>query len=112
MNKKILIYDNQSAYFELLKASSLDDFQFTLTGFDDVENAGSEYDMILFFVYDEIELLDFAKYYTEDVLFVLGLSGKNMPAGSMVAGNIQYLNLDKLKNELMADIEILLKGIK
>jgi hypothetical protein len=112
VNKKILVYDNQSAYFELLKTTFLDNFEFTLTGFDVVENAESEYDMILFFVYDEIEFLDFVKCFTEDVPFGLGLSGKNMPLESLVSGNIQYLNLDKLKNELMADVENLLKGIK
>jgi len=111
VGKKILVYDNQSAYFELLKTSFPENFQFILTGFDDLENAGLEYDMVLFFVYDEIELLDFGKCYTENVPFVLGLSAKNMPDEPMNNSNIQYLNLDKLKDELVTDVEFFLKQI-
>lgn len=108
MGVKILVYDNQLAYFELLKTYFTGGHQFVLINSNTIERAGLEYDMVLFFVYDEIELLDLAKIHSEEVPYVLGLSGKNMPVGHIAQGNIQYLNVDKLKNELLADIKILL----
>lgn len=108
MGVKILVYDNQLAYFELLKTYFPGDHQFVLINSNTIEEAGSEHSMVLFFVYDEIELLDFVKLHSEEMPFVLGISGKNIPVAPMVQGNIQYLNVDRLKTELLADIKILL----
>jgi hypothetical protein len=108
---KILVYDNQSAYFELLKTSFSASFDFFLIHSDNVKDVDSEYDMVMFFMYDEIELLDFAKLYTDRVSFVLGLSNRNKPMNFVADSNIQYLNLDVFKNELLEVVKMLLEKI-
>lgn len=109
MGTKILIYDNQYAYFELLKTTFLHEYQFVLSKAGELESADLEVDMIMFLVYDELELLDFVKLYKEDVPVILGLSGVNKPNNFTMHGNIHYLNLNKLKNEIINDITLLLE---
>lgn len=108
---KILVYDNQQAYYELLKANFNQEYDFVLFGSGGFKEVDSECCMVLFFVNDEIELLDFARLYVEEIPFVLALSGKDKPIGFTMNGNIQYLNLDKLKNELLSDVAMLLEKL-
>lgn len=109
MGTKILVYDNQHAYFGLLKTAFLHKYQFVLSEVGKLESADSEVDMIVFLLYDEIELLDFVKLYRQDMPVILGLSGMNKPNNFATHGNIHYLNLNKLKNEIINDITMLLE---
>ena len=109
MGTKILVYDNQYAYFELLKTTFLCEYQFVLSESGKLESVDLEVDMIVFLLYDEIELLDFIKLYRQDIPIILGLSRMNMPNNFATRGNIHYLNLNKLKNEIINDITAQLK---
>ena len=109
MGAKILIYDNQSAYFELLKANFSNEYEFILFNSNNPESVDLECDMIFFFVYDEVELLDFVKLYREDIPVAIALSDIATSVNFKIQGNIHYLNLNKFKNEILTDISLLLK---
>ena len=108
MKRKILVYDNQSAYFQLLNEIFFDSHEFVLITSDSSLSVDSECDMVLFFVYDEIELLDFIKLYNKEIPFVLGISNNDAAKNFMIQGNIQFLNLLRLRDELVEDIKMLL----
>ena len=108
---KILVYDNQLAYFKLLKTNLSGSYTFTLSDLNSVKGFDSEYNMVLFFVNDEIELLDFARLYRGEIPFMLAISGRDKPIDFAMKGNIQYLNLDKLKNELIYDVAMFLEKL-
>jgi hypothetical protein len=108
---KILVYDNQLAYFKLLKTNFNRSYNFILFDSNRMKEVDSEYGMVLFFVNDEIELLDFARLYREEIHLVLAISGRNRPIDFTMKGNIQYLNLDKLKDELISDVTMLLEKL-
>jgi hypothetical protein len=106
---KILVYDNQQAYYELLRSGFSENAVFSLFNGLNFELADKEYNMIVFFIYDELELLDFIKLYQENIPIVLGLSLMNKYSNFIAQGNIHYLHLDKLKNEIIEDVGKLLK---
>jgi hypothetical protein len=108
----ILVYDNQLAYFEILKASFSKGYKFIPASLNHTENTVGEIDMILFFVYDEIELIDFVKVYREDIPIVLGLSGVERDQDFPANGNIHYLNLNNLKDEIIEDVSRMIKTVK
>lgn len=112
MRTKILVYDNQLAYYELLRAAFLNNYNFIIANLNKIESAINEVDMMFFFVYDEIELIDFVKIYREDIPVILGLSGDKIRENLLTQGNIHYLNLNKLKNELIDDISLILNQAK
>ncbi|MHA3787399.1 hypothetical protein ACX0HA_04250 [Flavobacterium hauense] len=110
--KKILVYDNQNAYYELLKNSITEEYEFISASTVGFEFADSECDMVLFFLYDEIELLDFVKLYNENIPFVLGIANEETAKDIVTEGNIQFLNLNNLKDELLADVKVILKTVQ
>lgn len=112
MGKKILVYDNQKAYYELLESEMSEGFEFISINSASAEFIHSEYDMVLFFLYDEIELLDFIKLYNEKLPFVLGVSNEETAKSIVTDGNIQFLNLNKFREELLADVKILLEVLQ
>ena len=76
MKKKVLVYDNQLGYYQLLNEtlkSGSYDFQLFNNGKDYKDG----YDAVVFFLHDEIELLDLAKLYNPQTPFVLGSSKRN-----------------------------------
>ena len=108
---KILIYDNQLAYYELMKSNFQSGYEFSLYESESDKSIDIEYDMLMFFLYDELELLGFMKLYREDIPVVLGLSGMNKINDRRVEGNIYYLHLDKFKEEIIEDVKMLLEKI-
>ena len=68
--------------------------------------------MLMFFLYDEIELLEFMKLYNEDTSVVLGLQNMENLDEMKIEGNIYFLHLDKLKAEIIEEINSLFKKIK
>ncbi len=106
---KILVYDNQQAYFKLLKHNFSKTYQFILWNPLQYERPESEFGMLMFFVYDDLELLDFVKLYRKGIPAVIGFSASNKAVDYYDDGNIHYLHLNRLKNEIIADMENLLK---
>ena len=76
MKKKVLVYDNQLGYYELLNEtlkSGSYDFRLFNNGYDYTDG----YDAVVFFLHDEIEFLDLVKLYNPKMPFVLGSSKKS-----------------------------------
>jgi hypothetical protein len=69
METKVLVYDNEVGYYHLLKDVISDGFEFTL--YNNSDN-NSRYDVVVFFMHDEIEVMDMVKLYRRDIPFVLG----------------------------------------
>jgi len=108
---KILIYDSQFAYYELIKSNFSEKNEFILYNPENSELFDKEYDMLMFFLYDELELLSFMKLYKDSVPVLLGLSQMNKVNDSKLEGNIYYLHLDKLKNEIINDVQNILDKV-
>jgi hypothetical protein len=108
---KILIYDNQFAYYELIKTSFPQGYEFHLFNAEENNSVDTEYDMLMFFLHDELEMLRFMKLYKQDIPVMLGLSSMNKVNDIMTEGNIYYLHLDKFKEEIVEDIKKLLQKV-
>lgn len=108
---KILIYDSQFAYYELIKTSFSEKNEIFLFTQGEDESVDIEYDMLMFFLHDELELLSFMKLYKEDIPVLLGLSQMNIINDSRLEGNIYYLHLNKLKNEIIDDVQNVLDNV-
>lgn len=97
MKKKVLVYDNQLGYYQLLNEtlkSGSYDFQL----FDNTENDyKNRYDAVVFFLHDDIELLDMAKLYNPQTPFVLGMS-KNSKDGTSAKENMFTVDLNQTRN--------------
>ena len=61
--------------------------------------------MIIFFIYDELELLDFVRLYNKSIPVVLGLSQMDKENDLKIQCNIHYLHLNKLKNEIIENVQ-------
>lgn len=75
MKKKVLVYDNQLGYYDLLNDAVRNGFDFLL--FDKNIYKEVRYDAVVFFLHDDIELLDMVKLYDPSVPFVLGTCKKS-----------------------------------
>ena len=76
MKKKVLVYDNQLGYYELLNETlNSESYDFQL--FNNRKDYTNGYDAVVFFLHDEIEFLDLAKLYNPEMPFVLGSSKKS-----------------------------------
>lgn len=104
MNIKILVYDNQVGYFELL-SSSFPGYAFALYK----PGKNKRYDAIVFFLHDEIELLDMVRLYTGDIPFIL--ASANTKAGSKNMKNLYTVDAGHTRDVLIANFEVLLQNI-
>jgi len=73
MKKRILVYDNQLGYYNLLKESFKKGYTFILFS-NDYSVYGKNEDAIIFFLDDDIELIDLIKLYRDDIPFIIGCS--------------------------------------
>lgn len=105
----VLVYDNQLAYYELLKFNFSDSCNFELFSLENSDANGVLYDVIVFFLYDELELLDFIKLYNKDIPVIFGISPKDKEEEIAIEDNIYYLHLDKLKDEIINELGLLLE---
>jgi len=101
MKKKILVYDNQLGYYDLLKRTIKNGFEFSL--FDENYHFLNSEDIVIFFLYDELELLDLVKLYREDVPFIVGCSKTHQHCLSGKE-NIYTINLGQTKDEIIKSL--------
>lgn len=74
MKKRVLVYDNQKGYYDLLKDTLRAGYDFRL--FNNGNDVKDEYDAVVFFLHDEIEFMDMVKLYNPEKPFVLGSSAR------------------------------------
>ena len=101
MKKEVLVYDNQLGYYNLLKDTFKGDYKFSLFKEGQGEQPEKK-DMVVFFLHDEIELIDVAKLYTEDVPFVVGCSKIRHCLQEMK--NIYTVSLIQTKDEIIKSL--------
>lgn len=119
MNTKVLVYDSQEGYFELLK-KSIRDCNFIL-----YKNSNTtmmqDVGMIIFFMSDRLELADYIKLYRRNIPIIFGLTNKASFKGKdhEKKGNIYFMNLDmhkqsllKYVNKIINKLEAVRKAIK
>jgi len=107
----VMVYDNQLAYYKLLMANFSDRYNFVLYNPSTTQVVENTYSVLMFFLYDEMELLDFIKLYNKNTPAVFATSHKDEEESFNSEGNIYYLHLDKLKDEIIEEAGILLKRI-
>lgn len=99
MNMRILVYDRQKGYYEWLRkemagrAKVIHTYTFS---------AKENYDMIIFFMHDSLEMLDIVKAHNKNIPFIIcsslekngeaKLAGKNTP---------QIIRLSMHKNQIL-----------
>lgn len=107
----VLVYDNQMAYYELLRTNFSGSHK--IMYYSLLISKSSDYvcDVMIFFLHDELEMLDFVKLYNKDIPVILGIGGAAKFEGVSAEGNIYYLHLDKLKEEILEDVALLLQRI-
>lgn len=107
----VLVYDNQMAYYELLRTNFSGKHNIMYYPFLNGKSPDYVCEVIIFFLHDELELLDFVKLYNKDIPVILGIGGEAKFEGFTSEGNIYYLHLDKLKQEILEDVILLLQRI-
>lgn len=109
MDIEILVYDNQQGYYDLLRAE-ISGFVFTLYKSGNKNNV-SKYDVVIFFLSDELELIDLAKLYDGNVPFILA-STKIKEDVLIEKENLYGADLILTKDALVLQLTHLLKGIE
>jgi hypothetical protein len=74
MMMKVLVYDNQVGYFSLLTDTLSEGYDFLL--YNKRANYDDRYDAVIFFLHDDLELLDMVKLYNPEIPFILGATKK------------------------------------
>jgi hypothetical protein len=96
MKKKVLVYDNEVGYYNLLVNSIKEGFEFTLYS---GQGSGAGFDVIMFFLHDKIEALDIARLYDASKPFIL--AADNSHAGIRHDSNMYVLNLSLPQDDIM-----------
>ena len=109
MKKKILVYDNQLGYYNLLKDSFKKGYTFLLYGKEYNVYSKNE-DAIVFFLDDNIELLDLIKLYREDIPFIIGCSHTDAHCLNDKE-NIYNVSLMQTKDSIIMQLSKLLENI-
>lgn len=107
----VLVYDNQLAYYKLLISNFSGKYNFTRFTSKDTASTDVVYDVMMFFLQDELELLDFIKLYNKTVPMVLCLALRDKEEWPVIEENIYYLHLDKFKDEIVKDAGLLLQKL-
>jgi hypothetical protein len=109
MKKTILVYDNQLGYYNLLKENFKHDYKLVLFNKDYKLYSVGE-DATVFFLHDDIELIDLIKIYRPEVPLVIGCS---QPGAHCLSGkkNIYDLSLMQTKDEILRQLGDLLHTI-
>ncbi len=74
MKKRVLVYDNQLGYYELM--TQVVDYGYDFFLFNKKISIKDAYDAVVFFLHDDLELLDMVKLYDPQIPFILGTSKK------------------------------------
>lgn len=107
----VLVYDNQLAYYELLVTHLSGEYNFVLYSSLNGVKADPDWSAMIFFLHDEVELLDFVKLFSKNVPLLFGISQKDKEDDIVIEDNIYYLHLDKLSDEIIEEVSLYLKMI-
>lgn len=107
--KEVLVYDSQLGYYEMLKSRLKEGFNFVLFT-RGMTKIAEEFDAVLFFLHEDIELIDLSRLYNAKVPIIIGLS-KDV-AEETTQGNIYTLNLQQTKKGLIKRVRMLLKKLR
>ncbi|MXN90984.1 hypothetical protein GR160_07060 [Flavobacterium sp. Sd200] len=98
MKKKVLVYDNQLGYYEMLVRTIKKGYEFFL--YKNKSDADEEYDAIAFFLHDEIEHLDMVRVYRPELPFVFAI-GNKQDASLKTPDNVFIIDLDRTKGAIV-----------
>lgn len=108
MKKKVLVYDNQLGYHSLLKDTVKQGYDFLL--FDKKENHNEHYDAVVFFLHDDLELIDMVRLYDPEIPFILGTSKKNVDF--LEDNGIVYtIDISRTKDKIEKKLQAVFKEI-
>ncbi|SFQ77870.1 hypothetical protein [Flavobacterium akiainvivens] len=102
MKKKVLVYDSEVGYYNLLKNNIKDGFEFDIC--NGCANSKG-FDAVAFFMHDKIEALDIARLYSNDKPFIL--AADNGHAGIKQEENMYVINTSLPHDDILK----MLKGI-
>lgn len=103
MKKEVLVYDNQTGYYDMLKSKLKEGFEFILFT-RGMKRMASEFDAVLFFLHEEMELMDLMTMYRNKVPLILGLSKSYDAAGDM-GENVYPLNLQQTQKGIIESLK-------
>jgi hypothetical protein len=106
MRKKVLVYDNEVGYFNLLVKSLTDGFEFIFyTGQQVVDS----FDIVAFFMHDNIEALDIARLYDAGKPFIL--AADNSHAGIKHENNMYVINTALPREDILKMLRKIFKEL-
>jgi hypothetical protein len=108
MKKKVLVYDNQLGYYELLNDTVRSGYDFLL--YDKSKGHKDGYDAVAFFLHDELELLDMVNLYVPEIPFVLGATKKG---NSYLRGReaVFIVDISQTKDEIVENLQAIFNEI-
>ncbi|TRW25382.1 hypothetical protein FMM05_08755 [Flavobacterium zepuense] len=109
MDIDVLVYDNQLGYYNLLNEEIINTFSFTLYD-ENKYNESYKYDVVVFFLSDEIELIDLLRLYEKSTPFIFAsdkLKGTLLP----IRENCYWVDLNYTRDVLLKELEAILKNI-
>lgn len=109
MKKKILVYDNQLGYYNLLKDNFKKGYTFSLFN-EDYSVYNKNEDAIVFFLDDDIELIDLIKLYRDDIPFIVGCSHADAHCLNGKE-NIYNVSLMQTKDKLIKQLGKILNNV-
>lgn len=106
---KISIYDNQSGYFEFIKENLSDKYQLEHINHNNFSEKGVETsNALLFFLSDELEMIDFVKLKQPETYTILCSPQNNHLAKEDNGSNPVHVDINLKKEELVNSIVNLL----
>lgn len=100
---KVFVYDNQGVYFNFVRESIPDDFDFELISSQSVGSRPKNGEVV-FFLNDILELADFNRLYTRGNTLILCAQQKNGEHLPEKLNGITFVNLEQTKDALLNDI--------
>lgn len=107
--KEVLVYDSQLGYYEMLRSRLKEGFNFVLFT-RGMTKIAEEFDAVLFFLHEDIELIDLSALFHAKVPLIIGLS-KNAENDARQE-NVYTLNLQQTKKSLINSVRLLLKKLR
>lgn len=109
MKKEVLVYDNQTGYYDMLKSKLKEGFDFILFK-SDMARVVKEFDAVLFFLHEDLELIDLSRLYNAKIPLILGLS-KTVFDANATMDNVYTFNLQQTKHGLLKSLRSIFKNL-
>jgi len=107
MKMKVLVYDNELGYYQMLKDNIVTGFDFVLYRNGQTSKG---FDVVVFFLNNQIEAIDMLKLYNEDIPFVLGIiNGHN---NIQHRDNAYIINIAQTYDEIEASMRNLFNELE